>query len=114
MSQNQIIAVCGLICSECDIFRASENPQIAQDIAKWFKTEQGKDINIENIRCDGCRGNRNQHWSPNCWILKCCVDNRNLDYCYQCEQFPCDNLAEWADGCRSYQDALERLKKMLK
>ncbi len=29
---NQLIAACGLNCDECDIFQASNNPEIAQEI----------------------------------------------------------------------------------
>ena len=34
------------------------------------------------------------HWSPDCWILECCVDKKKLEFCYECEDFPCDKLTE--------------------
>jgi hypothetical protein len=38
--QNQLIAVCGLNCKECDIFHAPSNPEIAQEIVDWLKKER--------------------------------------------------------------------------
>ena len=110
--QNQMIAVCGLVCSECDIFRALNNPEIAQKIVDWFKEERDTEIKIEDIRCLGCKGDRTKHWSPDCWILNCCVDNKGLEFCYECEEFPCDGLNDWAHGSERYAEALERLERM--
>lgn len=38
--ENKIIAVCGLNCSKCDIFEATNNPKTAQQISDWFKEEK--------------------------------------------------------------------------
>jgi len=38
--ENKIIAVCGLNCSKYDIFEATKNPKIAQQISDWFKEEK--------------------------------------------------------------------------
>jgi len=112
MEKNQRIAVCGLNCSECDIFRASDNPEIAQRIVNWFKEERHIDVKIEDIHCLGCREDRTKHWSPDCWILRCCVDEKGLEFCYQCEDFPCEKLSEWAKENKKYEEALNRLKEM--
>lgn len=112
MEKNQMIAVCGLNCSECDIFRASDNPEIAQRIVNWFKEERHIDVKIEDIHCLGCREDRTKHWSPDCWILRCCVDEKGLEFCYQCEDFPCEKLSEWAKESKKYEEALNRLKEM--
>jgi len=46
--ENKIIAVCGLKCSECDIFKTTDNPEIAQQIADWFKKEKNKKMEKTN------------------------------------------------------------------
>jgi len=109
---NQLIAACGLNCSECDIFRAPNNPEIAQEIVDWFKKEKDTEVKIEDIRCLGCKGDRKKHWSPDCWILKCCVDKKGLEFCNQCADFPCEKLDQWAKGSKGYEEALNRLKEM--
>jgi len=107
-----MIAVCGLDCAECDIFQAVDNSRIAQRIADWLRRERGIEVSPEDIYCDGCRGDREQHWSPECWILKCCIDDEGLEFCHECEDFPCQKLNEWVKGSERYSDALEKLWEM--
>lgn len=110
--KNEIIGVCGLICTGCDILEASTNPEIAQKIADWFKKERNTDVKLEDICCLGCKGDRTKHWSADCWILQCCVDKKGLEFCSECEDFPCDKLVEWAKEDKRYEEALNRLKEM--
>ena len=110
--KNKGIAVCGLMCHQCDIFQASSDPVRAQQIADWFKKERGEDVRIEEIRCSGCRGDRTQHWSPDCWIRECCVNKKGLEFCCECEDFPCEKLNEWAEENEGYGEAVNRLKEM--
>lgn len=111
MSKNgEMIAVCGLLCHDCDIRQATEDPKVAQKIADWFKRERKEDIKPKDIRCLGCREDRAKHWSADCWILQCCVDAKGLQFCYQCQEFPCNKLVEWSGQCERYGNALDRLK----
>ena len=105
-------AVCGLDCATCDIREATHDEAVAQSIVDWFEEELDTVVKIENVHCDGCRGERSKHWSPDCWILHCCVDQKGLEHCSQCEAFPCDKLEAWATESARYARALERLKEM--
>jgi hypothetical protein len=105
-----LIAGCGLVCGECDIQQALNDPRLAQEIADWLSDKTGKEVDPGTIRCEGCRGPRERHWSPDCWILKCCVDDRGLESCNACRDFPCQALEEWAATSARYSEALERLK----
>ncbi|MCK4232801.1 DUF3795 domain-containing protein [candidate division WOR-3 bacterium] len=110
--KNDIIGVCGIICSGCDILEASTNPEKAQNIVDWFKKGRNTDVKLEDICCQGCKGDRAKHWSVDCWILQCCVDEKGLESCSECEEFPCKKLVEWAKGSERYEEALNRLKEM--
>jgi hypothetical protein len=112
--ENQMIAVCGLDCGGCDIFQATDNPKIAQQIVDWFKKEKNEEVKIEDIHCLGCKGDRAKHWSPDCWILKCCVDVKRKEFCYECGDFPCEKLNQWAKSSKRYGEALNRLEKLRK
>ena len=46
----------------------------------------------QGMYCRGCRGDRSLHWSPDCPILLCCVDERHLEHCAQCKDFLCETL----------------------
>jgi hypothetical protein len=66
------IAPCGIDCSKCSIHRRTE-----EELA--YGKEKGVDLSL--IRCDGCRSERNEnHWSPDCELLECCLDVKGLDY----------------------------------
>ena len=107
-----MIAVCGLECDKCDILQATNDPKMAQEIAGWFKKERNEDVKLEDIRCLGCKGDRAKHWSPDCWILQCCVDKKGLEFCHECNEFPCERLNQWSNSSERYQEALNRLKGM--
>ena len=111
---NQLIAACGLDCTGCDIRRATDSPELAHRIADWFKEHQSTEIDPQDVHCLGCKADRSQHWSADCWILECCGDKKGLEFCYECQDFPCSRLNEWAKGNKRYEKALGRLKEMKK
>jgi hypothetical protein len=110
--EKEMIAVCGLECHTCDIREAAHDPRIAQEIADWFKKELNQDVKPEDIHCMGCKEDRSRHWSADCWILQCCVDQKGFEYCHQCGEFPCGKLTEWSKTSKRYGEALDRLRRM--
>ncbi len=112
MSKNKIIAVCGLICGDCKIFKAPMDLEIAKELVEIFNGKW-ENVKIEDFHCNGCRDVANC-WSPECWIRECCVNDKNLNYCYECHEFPCDKLKEWAIQDESYTKALQNLQNMKK
>jgi hypothetical protein len=119
MSEN-MIAVCGLDCAGCPLLKASlGDAQAAEILAGWWKSEgwlaEGEgaaEILARGPHCLGCRGDRASHWSANCWILQCCVDDEGLASCHECDDFACERLVEWAARNEHYAAALERLRSM--
>ena len=76
----------------------------------WLKEHEGVPEIIERgPYCCGCHGDRTVHRSADCWILQCCVDDKHLSFCYECETFPCSRLVEWAAQNARYTEALGRL-----
>lgn len=111
--KNAMIAACGLNCSTCGIHLAESNRETAERLAKDFSSKGIiADAKPEMFRCDGCRGDRSRHWSPDCWILKCAVDDKGLEYCSHCSDFPCSKLEEWSNEREGYKKALNYLKSM--
>ena len=111
-NDSEMIAVCGLECHKCDILKATDDKKIAQQTVDWFKTELNQEVKLEEVRCLGCREDRAGHWSADCWILQCCVDQKGLEYCHQCGEFPCRRLSEWSKTSKRYGQALDRLRRM--
>ncbi len=111
---HSMIAPCGIDCSLCDIRRAKSEPELMEKILVWFKNERKLDLKPEQITCDGCLGDRSHHWSADCGILKCSVDEHKLQSCSDCGEFPCERLEKWTKGDAGYAKALGRLKEMRK
>lgn len=87
MTTERTMAVCGLICSICPIHLAPENPKIAEQLVEDFKG-RWENVKPEDFRCKGCWGEDDEIWSPDCEIRKC-YKGKNLNYCYECNEFPC-------------------------
>lgn len=116
---NKMIAACGLDCGSCEIRLAPTDPASAIVVIDWFKKQgwlsedEGMEQIIERkMYCTGCLEDRDTHWSSDCWILACCVDQRALSNCSECEIFACDRLVDWAKQNESYDNALARLRGM--
>jgi len=116
MEGQQLIAACGIDCTACPLRKADADAEAAGCLVGWFKGEGWlkEDEGVPELMqrgpyCRGCRGDRSVHWSPECWILQCCVDEKGLAFCYACEGFPCDRLVEWAAQNEKYTEALNRL-----
>ena len=111
-------AACGLNCETCEIRLAPFDPAAAESVLKWFRSEgwltesEGlTEVIQRKLYCTGCLGSRETHWSADCWILHCCIDEAHLENCSQCPDFPCDRLIEWSQQNESYQHALENLRQ---
>jgi len=77
----------------------------------WLADDEGMQQAIERkMYCTGCLGDRDTHWSADCWILDCCVDQRGLSNCSECDAFACDRLVDWAGQNEGYGAALARLR----
>jgi hypothetical protein len=118
-ANERLIAACGLDCTDCEIRLVPFDAEIAQGVAAWFKergwleeSEGVAEILERKMYCKGCHGDRSLHWSPDCWILQCCVNQHGLQHCSECRDFPCERLVEWAGQNEGYAQALERLQGM--
>jgi hypothetical protein len=78
------VAVCGIDCAHCPLLKASfGDTEAAEHLAGWWRSEGwlkenegAAEVLERGPHCLGCRGDRSAHWAANCWILKCCVDDK--------------------------------------
>ena len=95
---------CGLDCYGCPIRLRAE-----EELNYWAE----RNVDLDKIRCDGCRSERcENHWSPDCKILDCCVYKHGYEFCAQCPDFPCPTLEEWASEYEHHGEAVQGLKRM--
>lgn len=97
----ELTSPCGLDCFNCPIHEDNITDQIRNHLAKQLE------IQSEIIDCKGCRE------QPGCSIPheECatlnCVNQRALEFCYECEEFPCSLLQPCADGADRFPHNLK-------
>lgn len=91
----EMIAYCGLVCSDCPTFNATrmDDDAARQKIASHYLPAFGLHYRPEEINCTGCpsEGGQLLDFCITCGIRKCCRQ-RKLDNCTLCESQPCEEL----------------------
>jgi hypothetical protein len=105
-------AACGLDCGTCSIRRHPFDEAAAAEIIPryrtkgWLRENEGvAEAIARKMGCNGCHSERSAHWSADCWILQCCVDQKGLQHCAERAGFPCARLVEWSATDDSYGKA---------
>jgi len=90
MNRTSIIAYCGLVCSNCEGYLATQaNDEEWKDrLAVHARDAYGqRDATAESVTCDGCSaGKRLCAYCRQCEVRACAVD-RGVINCGECESF---------------------------
>ena len=84
---SEIIAICGLICTECPTYLATqkndddERQKVAEQWSKLFKMK----IEPDDINCDGCLSESERHFNY-CTVCKIrqCGKGKGVQNCAYC------------------------------
>ena len=101
MDSFQMTAPCGLDCFNCHFYLAKKDRE-AQATVDKLSAQYG--IPLEVMHCDGCRAHDGQiplqkhvfGAAHRCAAYEC-SKSKELDFCGECETFPCDHLHPYAD-----------------
>ena len=111
----KIAAVCGIICTECPAFIAtqqdddSKRRQVAEEWSKAYNNE----IKPEQINCNGCLPGLGIHQQLHvCEIRKCGID-RKVQNCAHCIDYKCGRLSRFLENVPDAERALEEIHKQL-
>lgn len=111
----KIVAVCGIICTECPAFVAtqenddSKRIQVAEEWSKAYNSE----IKPEQINCNGCLPGLGIHQQLHvCEIRKCGIE-REVQNCAHCGDYKCDKLSEFLENVPDAESALEKIHRQL-
>lgn len=113
---SSIIGACGLNCSECDAYKATQandKEAIAKVAADWTK-QFGTEINPDTIYCDGCMvdSNRKCGHCSECEI-RSCVASKGLANCAYCDDFACETLSKFFKMAPCTQGRLNEIRAEL-
>ncbi len=109
-----MIAYCGLDCSICDGYRATQandDEQLAK-VAKIWSKQFHADIKPEHVICDGCKDGKRKsfHCENTCKIRTCCI-NHEYNSCIECNDFPCTDLEFILNNAPDAKNNLEQLRR---
>ena len=109
---NQIIAACGLVCTECPAFiatRTGDSPKLKALALEWY----GKDDDATFCLCDGCltEGRKNHHCQE-CGVRNCALA-RGVTNCAYCSDYGCDTLVDLFQHIPMAKEYLERIRASL-
>ena len=92
----ELATPCGLYCGACTVFKARG------DTARTEKIAQAMGIPVEQVNCRGCRAEKGliKFMGEPCPTYEC-LAQKGLQFCYECEDFPCLKLAPCADKAQS-------------
>ena len=94
--ERALISPCGLYCGNCPLYIARTDETLRKKIA------EGQGIAVEEVfLCAGCRLMQGKipqaGGEPVCDTYACAVDDKKIEFCYECADFPCLRLAPCAD-----------------
>lgn len=83
-----LLGPCGIYCGSCDIRVActTGDREAQQEIADWLNQRYNAGCTAAEIRCGGCHGPPDVHWSVDCKVLKCATE-RGVTTCAECEDY---------------------------
>ncbi len=90
MKENhQLSAVCGLFCPSCSVFiGTTEDPERLARVAKKMG------VSPAELSCRGCRSDTLSSHCRSC-ALKQCATFRELSFCHDCNDYPCEQLQKF-------------------
>lgn len=101
MDYLKMTAPCGLDCFNCHFFLAHEDKEAMNNVEELSKKHK---IPVDVMLCKGCREHHGQiplqkhvfGKEHRCAAYECSKEN-GVQFCGECDQFPCDNLHPYAD-----------------
>ncbi len=113
---DKIIAYCGLVCTDCEAYIATQAndldalEQMAERARKQFNMP---DLAIETIMCDGCLGEgRKGGYCRQCKVRACGVE-RGVVNCVHCAEYACANLKSFFAQAPHAQTMLDEIRASL-
>jgi hypothetical protein len=109
----KFLGYCGIQCKRCDIYVASQegDREKQQEIADWINRHHHAQCTAVEIRCNGCKGPLDEHWSLACKV-RLCAAKREVVTCVDCDEYgSCDTLETFYRG-GDYESARKTLERI--
>lgn len=99
----QILAFCGIDCSECPAYRATQlGDRRLQNhvLRRWRQAYDVRELLFDDIACDSCQavGGQINNFCGECPVRECGLE-RGVTNCAYCPEYPCDTLNHTLEVC---------------
>ena len=93
---DKIIAYCGLVCSDCPAYvatQADDQAALERVAAQWREEYNAPDITVESVICDSCLGPEGRKCAHcfDCDIRACGMERAVLN-CAYCDDYGCEKI----------------------
>lgn len=91
---NDMIAYCGLVCTECPAYiatQADDRAALERVAAQWREEFNAAGLTAESVICDGCLGTTGRKFGhcSECEIRACAM-GRSVINCAHCDDYGCE------------------------
>ncbi len=113
---NRIVAVCGLICTDCPAYtatQADDRAALERVAADWRQAFNAPNITVESVICDGCltEGRKCGHCAE-CDIRACGVEH-GVANCAHCPDYGCEKLERFFGFAPQARATLDEIRRSL-
>jgi hypothetical protein len=112
----RIIAYCGLVCSECPAYVATQANDMAalQKLAEKWSQDFGGTFTAEGCLCDGCLSDgRHVGYCSECQV-RACATSMGVVNCAHCTDYAsCEKLNGFLQQAPNARVTLEAIRKTL-
>ncbi|HSJ57206.1 MAG TPA: DUF3795 domain-containing protein [Anaerolineae bacterium] len=114
---DRIIAYCGLACSDCPAYiatQADDHAALERVAAQWREEYNAPNISVDSIMCDGCltaEGRKCGH----CFEcdIRACAMALNVANCAHCADYGCTKIARFFGFVPDARTALDAIRASL-
>jgi hypothetical protein len=114
----KMIAYCGIICSECPAYvatQANDRAALEEVAAQWREQYNSPEITADSILCDGCLAGEDARLAGYCAVceIRACGAERRVANCAHCNDYACEKLEGFFIHASDAQAVLEGIRSGL-
>ena len=117
-TMDRIVAYCGLVCSDCGAYTATQanDPAALERVAaQWREEYNSPEITADSIQCDGCpgtTGGRRIGYCATCEIRACAL-GQGVANCAHCSNYACARLEGFFAHAVDARTVLDKIHAVL-